>query len=159
MLFSRTAVHGIYALCYLNRAGNGRPLPSPVIASDLGIPRDQAAKVLQSLNNAGLVRPTRGRRGGYTLVKRLDDISVVEVLDALNPPEDDERLRPKTCKRDPSNMCNAHKGLQRLNERVREALAGETLSELAGTVCSDLQSTSEEEYVKILCPAQGDNGP
>lgn len=110
MLFSRTAVHGIYALCYLNQAKKESSLSSPAVASALGIPHDQAAKVLQTLNNAGLVRSIRGRSGGYVLMQPLDKISVVDVLDALNPPDDDQRLRPKTCKRDPSRRCSAHSG-------------------------------------------------
>lgn len=151
MLFSRTAVHGIYALCYLNRAKSGTSLSAPRVALALNIPRDQASKVLQSLNNAGLVQSIRGRRGGYTLMKSLDEISVIEVLDALNPPENDERLRPKTCKRDPTRMCSAHKGLRRLNDRVRKALIGERLAGLAGTVCSDMEQSKSEQRVALGC--------
>lgn len=137
MLFSRTAVHGIYALCYLNKAKSGATLSAPAVAEAMGIPRDQASKVLQSLSLAGLVESIRGRHGGYMLVRQFDQISVIDVLDALNPPEDDERLRPKTCERDSRRLCAAHSGLQRLNDRVRQSLIGETLAGLEGTVCSD----------------------
>lgn len=159
MLFSRTAVQGIYALCYLNRAKSGTSFSSPKVASALGIPRDQAAKVMQSLRNAGLVRSSRGRRGGYAPMKRLDEISMIEVLDALNPPEDDERLRPKSCKRDPAHMCGAHRGLIRLNDCVRQALAGETLAGIDGTVCSDLEQPNSESGVALALVTQGDSSP
>lgn len=69
MLFSRTAAHGIYALCYRNRAKSGFPLSSPTVASALGIPQDQAAAIIQSLNNVGLVHSIRARYGRYILVK------------------------------------------------------------------------------------------
>lgn len=159
MLFSRTAVHGIYTLCYLNREKRGTSLSSPAVAAALGIPRDQASKVLQGLHNAGLVASIRGRRGGYVLMKQLEEISVVDVLDALNPPEDDERLRPKTCKRDSTRTCSAHRGLRRLNNRVRQALAGETLAELAGTVCHDLDIPSREPRADLVCVTQGESRP
>lgn len=151
MLFSRTAVHGIYALCYLDRAKSGTPLSSHAVATALGIPRDQAAKVMQSLNTAGIVQSIRGRCGGYAMLRKLDEISVIDMLDALNPPEDDERLRPKTCKRDSSRICDAHRGMRALNERVRQALAGETLAGLAGTVCSELGTSSREGRTEIAC--------
>ncbi len=137
MLFSRTAVHGIYTLCYLNREGSGTSLSSPAVAAALGIPRDQASKVLQGLNNAGLVKSIRGRRGGYVLTKALEEIPVADVLEALNPPEDDEHLRPKSCTHDATRMCGAHRGLLRLNDCVRRALANETLAGLEGSVCHD----------------------
>jgi len=155
MLFSRTAVHGIYTLCYLNREQNRSPLSSGAVAEALGIPRDQASKVLQSLNNAGLVESIRGRRGGYLRRKKLEEILVVEVLDALNPPDDDKRLRPESCKRDPTQLCGAHRGLRRLNDHVRNALAGETLEGLAGTVCSDLGSTGGRRRDELVCLTQG----
>ena len=159
MLFSRTAVQGIYALCYLNTAKCEGPLSSPAVAEALGIPRDQAAKVLQCLNNTGLVQSVRGRNGGYVLLKRLNAILVVDVLDALNPPEDDERLRPKTCKRDSTRMCSAHHGLQGINQRVRQALGGETLAALDGTVCSDLGILGGEPRAELVCATEGEYGP
>lgn len=151
MLFSRTAVHGIYVVCYLNREKSGYPLSSPAVAAALGIPRYQAAKVLQSLSHAGLVHSSRGRRGGYRLVKQLNDISVIEVLDALNPPEGDERLRPKTCKRDMGHLCSAHRGLKRLHESLRQALVGETLAGLTETVWSDLNTSGRESPAELVC--------
>jgi Rrf2 family protein len=159
MLFSRTAVHGIYALCYLNQAERGTLVSAPAVAAAFGIPRAHASKVLQSLNNAGLVRSIRGRRGGYMPIKQLNEISVVEVLDALNPPDDDERLRPKTCKRDSGQMCGAHRGLQRLNSRARDALADETLEGLSGTVCNDLDGFRGERLTELAGAAQGESGP
>lgn len=151
MLFSRAAVHGIYALCYLNQAKENTLFSSPAVAAALGIPRDQAAKVLQSLNNARLVRSMRGRHGGYVLTKQLDEISVLDVLDALNPPEDDWRLRPKTCNRDPNRVCSAHRGLRRLNDRARQALVGETLAGLAGAVCTDIGISSRSPRAELAC--------
>lgn len=151
MLFSRAAVHGIYTLCYLNRAASGTSPSSPMVAASVGIPREQASKVLQRLSRAGLVRSIRGRRGGYVLVKKLEDISVVDVLDALNPPENDERLRPKTCKRDSTTMCQAHHGFQQLNDRIRRVLGNETLAGLVGSVCSDLNSFRQEPRGELFC--------
>lgn len=159
MLFSRTTVHGVYALCYLNRARTGKPLSSHAVAAALGIPREQAAKVLQSLNHAQLVQSTRGRRGGYVLMKPLDEISIVDVLDALNPPEDDERLRPKTCNRKSGRLCSAHRGLLELNERARQALVGETLASLAGTICHVLDTPMCEPRAELVCVTQGESIP
>lgn len=137
MIFSRTAVHGIYAICYLSRQRSGDVFPSANVASALGISEAHAAKVLKRLAAAGVVSSVRGRLGGYAVTRKMDEISVVDVLDALNPSEDESRLRAKSCRRDEARLCSAHRGLLRLEDRMRSALARETLGELAGSVCSD----------------------
>lgn len=140
MMFSRTAVHGIYALCYLNQQNDSIPVPSLSVAGALGIPQDQASKVLQSLNNAGLVDSTRGRSGGYVIARELKQIYLTEVLDALNPPDNEEHLRPQSCShcQNPKKMCDAHMGLQNLNDKIRKVLSQETLGSFSGSVCTDL---------------------
>ncbi len=134
-LFSGTSIHGIYALCYLSRQPVGSVCSSAVIADALGVRQDVALKLLQRLSGAGLITSVCGRRGGYMLPRSLEDISLIEVLDALNPKEDEDRLRPRSCTGEPSQMCGAHRGLLRLNARVRSALGKETLAILVGSLC------------------------
>lgn len=136
MLFSKTAIHGVYALCYLSRQQRGAALSAADVAAAVGIPKDYTSKVLQRLADAGLVVSVIGRHGGYALAKELRDISLVEVLDGLNPPEEENRLRPRSCTGEPSKMCEAHRGLLWLNARVRRALSNETLAALVGQACS-----------------------
>ncbi len=137
MFFSRTAVHGIYAICYLSRQQAGDVIPSATVAAALGITQTHAAKVLKSLSMAGVVSSVRGRHGGYWLAKKMGEIRVVDVLDALNPLRDQNYLRAEICQGDKDRMCNAHCGLLRLEDRMRRALACETLEGLAGSVCTD----------------------
>lgn len=96
---------------------------------------------------------------GYALIKPLEETLVSDVLDALNPPENDERLRPKSCKREPTRVCSAHLGMQRLNERVRQTPAARTLAGLVGTMCSDLEQPDSESGVALACVTQGESGP
>lgn len=55
MIFSRTAVHGIYAICYLSRQRVGDVIPSAQVAAAIGITQTHAAKVLKRLATAGVV--------------------------------------------------------------------------------------------------------
>lgn len=142
MMFSRTAIHGIYSLCYLNRSKGDGAVSSASVSAALGAPVQQTCKVLQSLCGAGLVRSVRGRGGGYVIAKRLDKIRLIDVLDALNPPENEETLRPRSCRGARSaRMCSAHRGLLKLNDRVREALGAQTLGALVGSVCTDAEDS------------------
>ena len=137
VIFSRTAVHGIYAICYMSRQRSRDVIPSATVAAALGITVTHAAKVLKRLATAGVISSIRGRRGGYALTRKMAEIPVVEVLDALNPAEDKSRVAAVKCGLGRSSLCTAHRGLVRLEDRMRSALARETLGGLAGSVCSD----------------------
>jgi len=136
MFFSRTAVHGIYAICYLSRQRSGEGFPSTTVAAALGITQTHAAKVLKRLSIAGVVSSVRGRHGGYSLAKKMGEIHVVDVLDALNPLRDGNYLRAEICQGDKAKMCNAHRGLLRMDDNMRGILSGETLQGMAGSVCT-----------------------
>ncbi|MEE9295752.1 MAG: Rrf2 family transcriptional regulator [Phycisphaerae bacterium] len=136
MICSRTAVHGIYALCYLSRQQPGSVLSSAAVAAALGITREHASKVLKRLASVGVVSSVRGRQGGYALIRKMEEISLIEVLDALNPSQEESRLRAQSCREDRAELCNAHRGLLHLEDRMRKALAGETLGGLAGSLCT-----------------------
>lgn len=153
MIFSRTAVHGIYAICYLSRQRCGDMTSSAQVAAALGISQAHAAKVLKNLAAAGVVSSVRGRRGGYALTKKMEQISVVDVLDALNPSEEESRLRAESCRRDSARRCSAHRGLLRLEARMRSAMALETLEGLAGSVCTDEDAVAS---VRLTCRSRAD---
>jgi Rrf2 family protein len=59
---------------------------SPGIAARTGIPEPTVAKVLKSLSAAALVTSQRGARGGYRLVRPLEDVPVGEVIAAMDGP-------------------------------------------------------------------------
>lgn len=134
MLFSQTVIHGLYALCYLSRNAPNEIVSSGAVGDAIGVSDAQAPKLLQALAATGLVRSARGRRGGYFLARDLHEISLVDVLDALNPIEDANLLRPRACPGRTSKVCHAHHGLLRLHARVRETLSDETLGMLVGPI-------------------------
>ncbi len=156
MLFSATAIHGIYALCYLNRQQRGTAVSADEVATAVRIPKDYASKVLRRLVDAGLVDSVIGRGGGYALAKELGDISLVVVLDALNPPQNEDRLRPRCCHGEPSRVCGAHRGLLRLNARVRRAISKETLTALVGPVGSH-QDAPVSTYISCVSEKENHN--
>jgi len=154
VLISRTAVHGIYAICYLNRQRSSEVSSSATVAASLGITRAHAAKVLKRLAAAGVVTSVRGRRGGYTLTRKMSQIPVLEVLDALQPVQSKTHLRAAPCRNETAPLCSAHRGLLRLEDRMRNALAQETLEGLEGSVCTtaaDVVGDRSECRSKGIC--------
>lgn len=135
MLFHKPAIHAIYVLCFLSRQDQQSVVSAARIAEAMQVPPEQAAKILQVLQSAGLVQAVRGRSGGYRLARQLSEISTLEVVDALAAGDDEERLRARSCPLADQQACTAHRGMVNLNERVRAMLANESLEEMLGQPC------------------------
>src|SRR5512142_938399 len=89
MKISAKAEYACLAMLVLAQHKPGQP---PVrireIAEAHGIPERYLVQVLLQLKGAGLVVSTRGASGGYRLARPADQISVGEVLDAIDGPEE-----------------------------------------------------------------------
>ncbi len=80
---------GIHAMAYLtDHYSNETPKACSVheIASYLNASEAHLAKVLQRLAHTGLLRSTRGPKGGFTLAKEPDRITLLDVYEALEGP-------------------------------------------------------------------------
>ena len=71
----------ICALHLARRAGQG-PITGREIAGGERLPADYVEQILLRLRRAGLVNSTRGARGGYSLARAAEDITVREVIAA-----------------------------------------------------------------------------
>ncbi|MBP7738693.1 MAG: Rrf2 family transcriptional regulator [Spirochaetes bacterium] len=69
------------------------------VAGRLGVSEHHLAKVLQRLARCGLVRSTRGPRGGFTLAKKSGAITLLDVYEAIEGPLKERAclMRKKTC--------------------------------------------------------------
>jgi Rrf2 family protein len=127
---SRTE-YGLRAMVYLaGRRGDG-PAPLAEIAGREGIPGPFLERILGSLRDAGLVRTTRGARGGYALARSPERVAVADVVIALEGP-----LTLVDCVR-PDRSCVHAEGCasrvlwRRLDDVITETLAGVSLADLA----------------------------
>ena len=87
------------------------------------------SKVLQRLAKLGLVNSVRGPKGGFTLRRSADEITLLEVYEAIDGP-----LSPTTCLFG-TPICNGRgcimgDVLKSLNEETRAYLAGTTVSDV-----------------------------
>ena len=57
-------------------------LTTSYIAEKLHVSAAHLSKVIQRLNHAGLVKSTRGPKGGSTLAKNKNDITLLEIFEA-----------------------------------------------------------------------------
>ncbi len=136
MIFSKTVVHGVYILCYLNRQEKGSVVPASVIAEAMGVPPEQAAKILQLLANAGIVTSVRGRRGGYQVAKQPEQITMAELIDVLGPADTTSALGPRPCPALPGDACITFEGLMHVHDKVKDMLRQQSLAPIFAGACS-----------------------
>src|SRR5688572_23892082 len=83
-MFSRTVEYALRAVVHLAYAApNG--CTTEQIASTTKVPRAYLSKVLQELCHKGIVSSQRGVGGGMTLAKRPEDLTILEVVNAVEP--------------------------------------------------------------------------
>lgn len=131
-MLPRTAEYALRAVVCLAGGGTG-PTAADVIAERTKVPRSYLHRVLQDLAAAGLVRSRPGPGGGYELARASDEVTILDVVNAVSPIE---RLR--RCPLGlPSHteLCPLHRELDRAYAATEDAFRGVTLKGL-------LESTS-----------------
>lgn len=86
MKVSLRSTYGIMAAVDLAMQDGAMPIQAKSIARRQGIPARFLEQVLQAMKKAGLVSSLRGAQGGYILSKKPSELSVADVLEALDGP-------------------------------------------------------------------------
>ena len=83
IILSKLADYGVIVATHLAAYPN-RQVTAAIVAAETRLPQATVAKVLKALAHAGLVTATRGAGGGYRLARRATEISVAEVVAAID---------------------------------------------------------------------------
>ena len=86
MLLNRGVEYGIEGLAYLARAGSDHSTLLREVSRATSIPETFLSKIFQRLVRSGLVRSRRGFRGGFLLARPPSQITLREVVEALQGP-------------------------------------------------------------------------
>jgi Rrf2 family transcriptional regulator, cysteine metabolism repressor len=76
--------YAVVALAELARSGDDQPIPIAVIAERRGMPVQFLEQLFSTLRRAGLLESRRGVKGGYRLGRAAEEITVLEVVQALD---------------------------------------------------------------------------
>jgi Rrf2 family transcriptional regulator, cysteine metabolism repressor len=83
MMFSTKAEYGVRVMVELARRAGEEPIPLAEIAEHDGLPLAYLEHLVARLRKAGLVDSRRGSHGGYLLARPSDEITMAEVVEAL----------------------------------------------------------------------------
>ncbi len=86
MQITRQADYAIQAVWYISKLGVNQRAATRQIAEEQHIPASFLAKIISQLSIAGLLQTSRGARGGVMLAKNPSEISLLEVVEAIDGP-------------------------------------------------------------------------
>lgn len=86
MQITRQADYAVRAVLYLAQLGEDRRASTSQIAKEQQIPPSFLAKIVSQLSVAGLLQTSRGARGGVSLARTPAQISLLEVVEAIDGP-------------------------------------------------------------------------
>jgi len=135
--------YSVHSMLWLAGSGDS-PLSSRDLAEFQGISHSFLAKIFPKLEKAGLVRASGGVRGGYLLARAPQDISVLQIVDAVEgkkPLFDCQEIRGRCAvfgNMPPAwatkGVCSIHAVMLRAEKAMRETLDSTTLHDLSNAV-------------------------
>jgi len=142
-LAAELAVRGAIVLAI--RYGDG-PITLAEVCAPRDLPRQYLAKIFSALVRAGLVRPQRGKKGGYQLARGPEAITVLEIIEAVEGP-----IMLNFCQRKPPECdqegCPVRPVWAELQKTIRDRLGSVTLADCVrcvGLVGLDADSDAAE---------------
>jgi Rrf2 family protein len=131
---SKKADYALIAMKHLAvRGDRGTPGASSAreIAEQYDIPIELMAKVLQRLVRRGLLHSHQGTHGGYQLARGPAQISVADVIQAIEGPVTVTACTTDEGQCEQFSKCNVRDPLFKVRERILSALGECTIAELA----------------------------
>ncbi len=122
--------YAVRAVVELAERGGERPIPISSISKAQNISPKYAKQLMNRLQRAGIVKGHAGIRGGYTLARSADEITLLEIYNALGV---SVKLVPcirmeSYCER--SGSCAAQLIWQRLSDEIVQILKNTTIGEM-----------------------------
>ncbi len=154
MRFGEGVEWAVHCATLLAALPEGVCLPAARLAEFHGVPGPYLAKSLQALACAGLLESRGGRKGGYRLSRPADQITLLDVVLAVEGDETFFRCT-EIRRRGPSRVgmreynpvCGVAGAMWRAERAWRDELTRVTMAELAGTVRRDAPPAAQAKAV------------
>ncbi len=129
---TRLTDYGIILLAYLASRPREQILTARDAAQECHLPVPMVSKIMKTLARGGILTSHRGVKGGYSLARVAERITVGDIIGALEGPIGITECssNPGSCEQEPS--CPVRINWQRISQAVRGSLEKIPLSEMVG---------------------------
>ena len=148
---------GVHVCVLLAGLSGDAALPAAKLAEYHGVPAAYLAKHLQALAGAGVLTTVKGARGGYRLARPPAEITVLEVVEAVDGAEpafrcsEIRRRGPAAmAAREYTSVCGIHRAFTRADAAWRAELAQTTIADLFVGLISEVPRTALEKGARWL---------
>jgi FeS assembly SUF system regulator len=122
--------YGIVLLTQFAARQDDAPLTARELSTQARLPLPTVGKLLKQLSHGGLLASQRGTKGGYFLARSAREITVAQIIEALEGPMAlTECQAPGVC--DQERFCSVKPNWLVINRTVRDALSNVTLADMA----------------------------
>lgn len=124
MKLSRTVSYAVRATLQLAKSDSSTPVPCSKLASEGDMPERFLLQILRMLVTHGILRSTRGVDGGYSLTRPADQVSLLEIIEAIDGPMEDqpEAAEAEDGEQVQSNLLSAIREVTQTARRQLEAI-------------------------------------
>jgi Rrf2 family protein len=137
--FTKRADYGLMAIHYIAINDGFGAVSAKRIAEEFAIPPELMAKILQKLAKQRLIVSTNGPKGGYALARPPTEITVGQVIRALEGP-----INIVSCLEDADcpqmEKCNLRRPVQKIQAAISQVLDTMSLAELTSADVPQLLS-------------------
>ena len=134
MQITRAGEYGVLGLMCLARRPAGAVVMIDEVSQEEHIPKSFTGKIFQSLAKAGLVKSNRGSGGGFVLLKTARDITVLDVIEAIEGKIALQRcLSPDEPKCEHFGCCALCGLFEQAQDKVKDVFSRTTLADLMKT--------------------------
>jgi Rrf2 family protein len=86
MKISRSTGYALVAVGYIAQHYQDGAVLAQRVSKEYGIPLEYLLKILQQLTKVNVLRSKRGPRGGFSLAKPKEEITILEIIEAIDGP-------------------------------------------------------------------------
>ena len=129
MQITRETDYALRCVLYLS-ARPKKVIDASEIAEGKFIPRSFLSKILQKLNRAGIVKSFKGYKGGFMIMKKPSEISVLDIIEIFEGPAAMNRCAIDKQLCDLSDTCSVHPIWVDIRLRVEKILKKRTFDKL-----------------------------
>lgn len=143
-MFSQTVEYALRAVVAIAQLEAGEHCTSRRIAEITKVPSAYLSKLMQALVRGGIVVSLRGRHGGFALAKPADELTILDVIQVIEPIKRIHRC-PLELPSHSGQLCPLHSRLDKAIEAVECVFTQTTLAEVL----------SNASGIKPLCQNDG----
>jgi len=130
MVLTKACAYGVFGVLYLVKQPKGRIVSLSEIARAEDIPEKFLAKIFQNLTRSGLIRSYRGARGGFSMARTANRITLKELLEAIQGPLCFAKCLEELEDCPKKDNCELRKVLRKAQDGTMKILTQNTVADL-----------------------------